>query len=95
MKYPTVCFTKDKKTGRNLRQTVQPFKSVIVLQFSMALIVMMQECRPDEKLTSAAYKHHADPMEWIHSRRVSIIYECITGKLLARAAFIYMYYADE
>ena len=40
-----------------------------------------------EALTSAGFKHHADPTMLRHSQRVVMMHQCSLAELLARAAF--------
>ena len=54
-----------------------------------SLVVMMHECNPGELFASSAFKHHADPTELIHSRRVGMMRECSHGELPTRATFMH------
>ena len=61
----------------------------------MPLVVMMHKWSPCKCLTSAAFKHHADPLHHAnplglrHSWRVGMMQQSSTGKLLAGAALVH------
>ena len=57
----------------------------------MALVVMMHDCSPGEKLTRAAFMDHVGPLAEYQPHMVGMMFEYSTSKLLVRATFMHHY----
>ena len=55
----------------------------------MAIVAVMYNGGPGEKIATAAFKHHADPSAVYQARMVDMMLECCPGVSLARTAFIH------